>query len=366
MTLGLYLVRRLVNLFLVILGVFMGVLALFEMVEALRRFGGTEVSLGDIAILAALSVPKTLYQILPLLILLAAMFSALSLAASSELVVIRAAGRSALRALLEPTLAAFLLGVVAVGFGNPLVAAANRAYQDQLAKLASPSVQARISLDGRAIWLRQGEGARQTVIRAVGVGPEGLSFRDVTFLIFATAYGPPLVRLHAEAAALEPGGWMLHKVKRWDLTAANPEAEAEELDHARLPTELTAERIRQGFERATTVSVWSLPEFIRLLERAGLNATPQRVQWQAELALPLSMAGMVLLGSMLCLKPARLARTGVAMLMTVLLGLGLFFLRNFAQLLAENGQVQVALAVWGPPLAGLMLALGVLLSLEDG
>jgi lipopolysaccharide export system permease protein len=40
--------------------------------------------------------------------------------------------------------------------------------------------------------------------------------------------------------------------------------------------------------------------------------------------------------------------------------------RNFAQILGENGQIPVMLAAWGPPVATLLLPLGLLLHLEDG
>jgi lipopolysaccharide export system permease protein len=53
-------------------------------------------------------------------------------------------------------------------------------------------------------------------------------------------------------------------------------------------------------------------------------------------------------------------------LATVLAGFLLFFLRNFAQILGENGQIPLWLAIYTPPIASMMLALGVLLHLEDG
>ncbi len=52
--------------------------------------------------------------------------------------------------------------------------------------------------------------------------------------------------------------------------------------------------------------------------------------------------------------------------MAVLLGFGLYFIRNFAQILGENGQVPVAMAAWAPPIASIMLTLGLLLHAEDG
>lgn len=44
----------------------------------------------------------------------------------------------------------------------------------------------------------------------------------------------------------------------------------------------------------------------------------------------------------------------------------IFFLRNFAQVLGENGQIPILIAAWIPPVAAIMLALGLLLHLEDG
>jgi lipopolysaccharide export system permease protein len=47
-------------------------------------------------------------------------------------------------------------------------------------------------------------------------------------------------------------------------------------------------------------------------------------------------------------------------------GFAIFFLRNFAQVLGENGQIPVYLAAWTPPVAAILMALGLLLHLEDG
>ena len=47
-------------------------------------------------------------------------------------------------------------------------------------------------------------------------------------------------------------------------------------------------------------------------------------------------------------------------------GFALYFMRNFAQILGENGQIPVALAAWGPPAAAVLLPISLLLHLEDG
>lgn len=366
MTLGLYLVRRLAFSFLLIGAVFFGMLMLFETVEMVRRFGGSDTPMSKIVWLALLHVPATFYQIMPLLTILASMTLFLGLARSSELVVIRSAGRSALRMLREPFLATLLFGILLVALFNPIVAASTRAYHAQLQTLQNPDQQAQISLEGSAIWMRQGDADGQTVIRAQSIEPEGLQFRDVSFLMFERDSGTPLQRIEAMSAVLEDGLWRLENAKRWDLRADNPERDAEEFTQLEVPSDLTGAQIRERFTRTGVVSVWALPDFVRALDTAGLSSRSHRAQFLAQLALPALMAAMMLVGAVLCFKHVRAGNAGTRILITVLAGFALFFMRNFAQVLGENGQIPLSLAIWTPPIASMLLALGVLLHLEDG
>lgn len=367
MTLALYLARRLGATFAVIAAVFLGILYLFELVEIMRRFGGGDTGMRQILWLAALRAPMTFYQILPLLTILAAMALFLALARSSELVVIRAAGQPATRMLVAPFVATLLAGALMVATLNPLVAAAARLYHAQTQAIAVPEVVLlEVALADTGLWLRQGDSLGQTVIRAGTVEEDGLTFRDTGFIAFDRQTGAPVARIEAAEARLGPGAWELYDAKVWDLTADNPEREAQIHDRYALPTDLTPERIRDSLARARAISVWALPELIAALERAGLATRALRVQLQTELALPLMMAAMMLVGTVLCMRHSRAGGAGGRIMLTVIGGFALFFLRNFAQILGENGQIPVALAVWTPPVATILLAVGVLLHLEDG
>jgi len=366
LTLGLYLTRRLAATFGLIAAVFFGILYLFELVEMMRRFGGGDTGLSHILWLAALRAPTTFYQVLPLLAILSAMALFLALARSSELVVIRAAGRSALRMLLEPVIATLLFGALVVAALNPLVAATTRIYQAQAQAITAPDLLLQVAVGGSGIWLRQGDSLGQTVIRAGSVEGDGLTFHNTGFIAFDRDTGAPVTRIEAATAELGPGAWDLTDAKHWDLTADNPERAAQSHARLALPTDLTPDRIRDSFAQAGTISVWALPEFIAAMDRAGLATRVHRVQLHTELALPVLMAAMMLLGTVLCMRHSRAGGAGGRIMLTVIAGFALFFLRNFAQVLGENGQIPLALAVWTPPFATILLALGVLLHLEDG
>jgi lipopolysaccharide export system permease protein len=85
-----------------------------------------------------------------------------------------------------------------------------------------------------------------------------------------------------------------------------------------------------------------------------------------ELALPLFLVAMVMIGASFTLRHQRGGRTGMMVLFAILLSFAVYFIRNFAQVLGENGQLPALLAAWAPPLAAIGLSLGMLLHHEDG
>ena len=166
---------------------------------------------------------------------------------------------------------------------------------------------------------------------------------------------------------LERDEWVLSNAKQWPLISGqHPETNATRHETLRIPTTLTGDRIRDSLGRPTGISVYDLPKTIRELEEAGFSTKKHRVWLQVELARPLFLVSMVLVGAAFTMRHARFGGTGVAVLASILLGFGLYFVRNFAQILGENGQIPAALAAWAPPVAAILLTMGLLLHAEDG
>lgn len=134
----------------------------------------------------------------------------------------------------------------------------------------------------------------------------------------------------------------------------------------RIPSTLTPDQIRDSFGVPSSIPIWELPAFIQRLEVAGFSATRHIVWLQMELALPAFLLSMVMIGAGFTMRHQRGGRTGVMVLSAILICFALFFLRNFAQILGENGQIPAVLAAWAPPIAAIGASLGLLLHLEDG
>lgn len=364
MILHLYIARRFLWMALRIFAGFFALMVMLDMVDELRRFADEGLGMTGALYLALMNVPATYYKLLPLFVILSAIALFVGLARSSELVVVRATGRSGLTILAAPALSAFLLGLFCIAVLDPLVAATARRY-DTLSQGQSRGGSV-LSVSESGLWLRQGAESGQTVIAASRANLDGTRLYDTTFLTFG-ADGAPLSRIDAREAVLTEGAWVLAGAKSWHLQDDNPERGAKSLPEGqRLPTDLTRDSIRAGFGTPGAIGFWALPDYIAGLHRAGFSANSHEVWYQMELAQPLLFAAMVLLAGGFTMGHARLRRGGIAVLGAVLAGFAVFFLRNFGQVMGENGQIPVTLAAWTPPVAALFLGLGLLLHLEDG
>ncbi|WP_417255684.1 LPS export ABC transporter permease LptG [Celeribacter halophilus] len=365
MRLDLYFARRYIRALLMVLGVFAGLIAMVESLDQIRNFSGVDISGTAILGMALLRVPTTLYEILPIVVMIATLTLFLGLARSSELVVARASGRGAMRSLVPIAIVAFIFGLFSVAVLNPFTAATERAYETRETLYLQGERQV-FSVSDEGLWLREGTGSGQMVIRATRSNLDGSILYDVSFLGFTTE-GLPMFRIEALDARIEDGQWVLTEAKRWPLQgAANPEAAA--TSHARLtlPTSLSLEEIRDRFGSAEAVSIWDMSAYIRKLEDAGFSARSYKMWLQSELALPFAFVAMMLIAAGFTMRHTRLGRTSTLVVTAIILAFGFYFLRSFAIVMGQNGLLPITLAAWGPPLAVILATLALLLHLEDG
>ncbi|WP_158968062.1 LPS export ABC transporter permease LptG [Chachezhania sediminis] len=365
MTLDFYFARRFVQSFLMVGVIFLVLIVLVELFEQIRKFQDADLGIVRLLSLSLLNAPQSMSDVLPLLVILSAILLFVGLARTSELVVTRAIGRSGLRALLAPVSVTAVIGLLAVTTLNPITAATSERYDELVARWRNDE-SAALSLSSEGLWLRQSGPDTQSVVHALKIDQDADTLSQISILTYQRG-GGPIRRIEADTAELEDGKWILQNGKVWPLgPGTSPEHQSETFAEMTIPTSLTPDQILDSVGRTDGTSIYKMPAKIRQMKAAGFSTTRFEIWYQSELARPLFLVAMVLVGAAFTMRHVRFGGTGVAVLASVLLGFTLYFIRNFAEVLGENGQLPVALAAWAPPVAAVMLTAGLLLYAEDG
>lgn len=365
-TLSQYIARRFSRAVLGMLAGLTGLAALFDLIELLRRAATREeAGAGVVVTIAGLRVPFIMMEILPFAVLLGGILCFWRLTRSSELVVARAAGISIWQLIAAPVLVSFLLGAIATAGLSPL-SSAMLARAEQLDSQYLRVGGGPFAFAGGQLWLRQadrtGEGPGVAILHAgsVTASRDTLTLGGVS--IFRLGLQDRFLgRIEAPRATLVPGAWRLEGAR--EILVDRAPSAPRTID---FPTDLTVERVQDSFASPDTLSVWELPDFIALLEASGFSSIRHRLHLNALLALPLLAAVMALVAAGFSMRPAR--RGGTARMITagVAAGFALFVITRVVNEFGQSGALPVRLAAWAPTAAGLLLAISLLLHLEDG
>lgn len=366
MTLSFYITRRfLMNVLKVQLGIFTLIL-LLNATEQLRFLENKNADLTMTIWVIMTSLPQVLSITFPLVILLASLFTFLSLSRSSEMVVVRASGVSALKVLKGPIITAVILGVISVAIVNPIVAANIRKHEELKDSFSgkNPSL---LSFSKDGLWLRQATENNNYIIQARSSARDGTLLFDVRFHEFDPE-GTLISRIEADRANLQDGSWRLTQATQWRFLDKNltDTSDIGQFDELLISTDLTSDKIIGSFAAPEKTSIWEIPRFISQLEASGFTSIRHRTFFQSQLSTPLLLAAMVLTGAVFAFRPSRFGNSGIMALLAILSGFLLFALKNVAESLGEAQEVPVLLAAWAPATAALLIALSLLLHLEDG
>ena len=365
-TLSFYIARQFTLSVLALIAALTGLVSLFDFIDLLRRAATRPDVPASLAVeIAALHLPYFCIQILPFGVLLGGIVCFWRLTRSSELIVARAAGISAWQFLAAPLFCALAVGTAATALLSPL-SSATYARAEALDNAFLRNSSGLLNLAGGQLWLRQSDAglvpggvailhARAVMVRDGTLDATGISvFR-------LDSHDRLLLRVEARSGRLEPGAWVFG-----DAATIAPDHLPGRAGILRLPTDLTVSRVQQSFAAPDTFSVWTLPGFIALLDRSGFSSIRHRLHFQALLALPLLAGTMALVSAGFSMRPVR--RGGVARMIGsgVAAGFALFTVSKVAEQLGQSGALPPIMAAWAPAGAGLLLAVALLLHLEDG
>lgn len=359
-TLSLYIGRQFFVWFALVFAALMAVVALFDIVELLRRAAARpEVTFAVVLQLAMLKLPILAQKLLPFGVLFGGMFAYWRLTRSQELIVARAAGVSVWQFIFPSIVGAALIGTIAVTVVNPVGSAmATRFEQVEGRYFRGQSSLLAVSSGG--VWLRQADDTGQAVIHAARILPETMELQDVIFFLYD---GPDAFRgrIDATGARLLDGRWRVSNA--WFSTPGKKADFHAALD---IPTDLTRSRIQDSFASPETMSFWELPGFIRALEQAGFSGMRHRLYLHSLLASPILLAAMLMFAAAFSVRFTRRGGALPMMAAGIAVGFLLYFVSDVIFALGLAGNLPVILSAWTPASVSVLSSVALLLFLEDG
>lgn len=337
-----------------------GIIMLVSLVDLLDRLSAKEnVTLALVIQMVLLKLPHLTQEIMPFTVLFAGLATFWRLNRNHEIVVTRATGVSVWQFLLPVVGVSLTLGALTVGALNPVASTFLGKYEELEAEYIKNESRL-LAVSSTGLWLRQAGESGDSVIHAERVSDQAMTLHQV--IVFRYADDDRFVgRIDAPRAELRDGFWRLYKAR-----LAEPGKPFELVEQIDFATDLTVAKIQDSFAPPETISFWSLPGFIEVLEVAGFSSQRHRLQLHRLLAMPVLFAAMILVAATFSLRPHRRGRVALVILSGGLTGFLLYFVSNFVFALGLSAKIPVVMAGWTPAGVCLMLGIAMLMHLEDG
>jgi lipopolysaccharide export system permease protein len=304
-----YIGRTVAGAIIMVLFVIVGLDLLSELIDELKEVRG-DYTFVALLQYVGLTSPGSFYDYLPFAALVGCLAGLGSLASSSELIVMRAAGvstRQLVFAVIKPTLAITLLGLVVAEYVAPVsqqIAESQRAVALQ----KTHSIHSR-----HGMWHREG----QQFMHFNAVQPNGVLFG---VSIFSFDQERQLERnIFAERAYYVDGKWTLETVKVVDLGPKG--ATYEFVTELPWDTGLSPELLNILVLDPKDLSISGLWRYAQYLNKQGLNAGDYELAFWNKLLQPLTIMGMVLVAISFIFGPLRNVTMGFRVFIGVMVGI---------------------------------------------
>lgn len=361
--LGKYITRQLIFNFLAVLFMVLGIVFLFEMIERMRRLA-TNPDFGMLFILqmTIARLPKTIEQVFPFVIMIAAMICFWRLGKTSEYVVMRSAGISAWQFLTPICTVTLIIGIINITLVNPIAAKLNEIYETMEHRVDIKDPKA-LMYSEQGLWIREAISPNTVMVmqaKKLQHENDGLLLRGVS-IIEMDKKAQPIRQIETFAGVLKDGYFNLKDVKIY--TTGQPIVKLNEMNYK---TILDINKIEDSFAEPEAISFLTLPSVIHFYEKSGFAVQRLQMRFWSLFISPIFLVCMIILAAVFALRPSH-RRGGIIFLIVggVIAGFSTFFMSQLVYAMGSSGNLPVLLAVIAPTLIVGSISTYTLLRLED-
>lgn len=339
-----YIARNVFMATVMVVVVIVGLDAIFTLVDELDQLKGGYQFVQALEFMG-LRLPRRAYEYMPMACLIGCLAGLGTMAANSELTVMRAAGISVGRITLSVLKPMLLLMIVSLAVAEFAIPTLERIAQSQ--KAVAQGRDDILSNKGKGYWHREGN----DFMRFTAVEPNGV-LHGVTLYEFDVDHELQRVRT-AERAIYQRSHWQMENVQ--DVQIYSDRSEVQKMSSAEWNTELTPESLSVVMVQPRDMSITSLFSYTRYLQKQGLNADNYLLSFWRKVTQPLGTFALVILGISFIFGPLRAVTPGYRIFSGILVGL---VYKYAEELLAPASIVFGFAPVWASiiPIAGCALA----------
>lgn len=327
--------------------------------DAIDKSREAEVPFYAIISMAFLQIPNFLNDIVPSLVLIAAIITFFLLSSKSEITIIRMSGFSLWQILRPIAISAMLIGIFWVTIFGPVSIKMVEKFNTLEGKYILNELR-EVVAPRNGIWLKQAnkeDSDEELIIQAKKVYKENLELNKVTIWFFDRD-NQFYKKIDADKMLLKDNYWLLSDVIINDHETLN-----KKLDNLSIPTNLKADFVMQkivnNFQNEKLFSIFKLPNLIKDLRSAGFASTKFKVYFHLLINRPFLFLAMTLIACYFGLNHIRDRNGALMIFLGIILGLVLYIITSIMNTLGSSGIIPIFASTWLITL--ICLAIGTLL-----
>jgi len=321
---------------LIALLVVVGLDVFFSVIDQIEDVGRGGYTMTTMLQYVFLTIPQSIYELFPMAALLGSLMGMGTLAANSELIVMRASGLSIWRIVRSVLQVGVLMLAVAVFLGEVVAPVAEQYGQHLRVAATNRGIS---FLGGEGLWVRDDRlyiNARRVLDRDRLADLTVYEFDDNARLKMATR------ATHAEFSA---GQWILHGVQQSGFSDSG--VEVSRYDALSWPSLLTPDLLGIVMLKPKHMSTRDIDQLVDYLADNGLDTSQYRFAFWGRFMTPVSSLVMLFISVPFVFSGLRSVSAGQRIFIGVLVGFGFYIL---SQIAAQIGQVYML-----PPLATMVV-----------
>ncbi len=359
-----YITRQLLANFFMVFFAILGIIMMFDSIEALRRVSGREdLTLGFTAQYALTRITKTVEIVIPFVLMVAAMITFWRLSKNNEFVIIRSTGISIFSFLKPLMVAAFLLGVANIALFNPIAAKMYEWHEVLSYRMQTRNPNA-VLFSSKGLWIREAVDDDKVLLvqaRSLRQDDDGTVWmRDVS--ITELDKNSQISKSYeAYFATLDDNILHLKDVKV--LVGGEP---VKTMSDYAYETTINLQRIKENFIEPEAISFWQLPDTIRFYEKSGFSARHHWMRFLSLLVSPFLLVGMLMLAAVFMLQNTlRGSAILWRVIISIVVGFSFYFASQVVFAFGLNGYIPIWLAAFAPTIIIILVSTSMLIQSDE-